>query len=253
MTGETGSILLAGETWISYGIHQKGFSAYTTGAYEEGQTEFVAALEATGWTVDHLPNHRATERFPWTATELSAYQVVILSDIAADTLLLHPDAFLHGRQTPNRLTVIADWVKAGGGFLMVGGYMSFSGFEGKAGYHRTGVPELLGVEMSGFDDRIEAPEGISPKVAAQHQVLAGLPKEWPPLLGYNRVRAIAGETLLTVGDDPLLVVAQRDAGRVAAFTSDCSPHWGSPDFVAWPGYGPFWHQLLRWLADGAAT
>lgn len=24
-------VLLAGETWISYGVHLKGFSAYTTG------------------------------------------------------------------------------------------------------------------------------------------------------------------------------------------------------------------------------
>ena len=121
-------MLLAGETWLSYGIHQKGFSAYTTGGYEEGQTEWVAALRDQGWDVTHIPNHLATEQFPWRADDLRAYDVVVLSDIGADTLQLHPDTFVRGQRTPDRLAEIAAYVDAGGGFLMVGGYMSFSGF-----------------------------------------------------------------------------------------------------------------------------
>ncbi|MCK4802966.1 MAG: hypothetical protein KAT88_00340 [Spirochaetes bacterium] len=30
-------VLLAGETWITYAVHQKGFNAFTAGTYEEGQ------------------------------------------------------------------------------------------------------------------------------------------------------------------------------------------------------------------------
>lgn len=203
--------------------------------------------------VDHIENHEATEHFPRSRDELNAYDVVILSDIPADSLLLHPDTFVRGQRTPNRLNELADWVDAGGGFLMVGGYMSFSGFEGKARFHGTAVERCLPVTMLGYDDRMETPEGLTPEVVARdHAVLAGLPTDWPYFLGYNRVVANGGETLLRIGDDPLLIVDAHGAGRVAAFTSDCSPHWGSPEFMEWAGYGPFWNGLLSWLAGNEA-
>lgn len=242
--------LLAGETWLTYGIHQKGFSAYTTGSFDDGSREFRVALEQRGWTVEHIQNHAATEKFPNSREALREYDVVILSDIGADTLLLHPDTFVRGQRTPNRLRELSDWVAAGeGGFLMIGGYMSFSGFEGKARYHGTPIEEALPVRMLGYDDRVEAPEGVTPAVTGDgHLVLDGLPGEWPHFLGYNRLTPAGGETLLALGADPLLVVDSHGEGRVAAFTSDCSPHWGSPEFMAWDGYAAFWDQLLSWLA-----
>lgn len=254
MTGHRGRILLAGETWFSYGIHQKGFSAYTTGAYDEGQTELVRALTEGGWTVDHIPNHLATEQFPWTAAELAAYDLVVLSDISADTLHLHPDTFLRGQRRPDRLAAVADFVAGGGGFLMVGGYMSFSGFEGKARFHGTAIEGILPVRMLGFDDRVEAPQGVIPTAhPTPHPILDSLPPDWPHFLGYNRLVATGGEVLLNVGSDPFLAVGQHGQGRTAAFASDCSPHWGSPEFLAWEGYGPFWNALASWLAAGRAT
>lgn len=254
MVEHKGRILLAGETWFSYGIHQKGFSAYTTGAYDEGQTELVRALTDRGWTVDHIPNHLATEQFPWTSDELAQYDLIVLSDISADTLQLHPDTFLRGQRRPDRLASIAGFVAAGGGFLMVGGYMSFSGFEGKARFHGTAIEEILPVRMLGFDDRVEAPQGVTPTAGVtSHPVLADLPADWPHFLGYNRLVATAGDVLLNVGTDPFLVVGQHGQGRTGAFASDCSPHWGSPEFMAWAGYGPFWDALMSWLAGGKAS
>ncbi len=254
MTPPSRRMLLAGETWLSYGIHQKGFSAYTTGGYEEGQTEWVAALEARGWEVDHVPNHLATGDFPWSAEDLGGYDVVVLSDIGADTLHLHPDTFVRGQRTPDRLAEIARYVEGGGGFLMVGGYLSFSGFEGKARFHGTPIEDILPVRMLGYDDRVEAPAGVTPTVATEgHPILAETPADWPYLLGYNRLVPDGGETVLTVGRDPLLVVDEHGAGRTAAFASDCSPHWGSPEFMAWSGYGPFWDGLLSWLGARPET
>lgn len=246
-------VLLAGETWLSYGIHQKGFSAYTTGGYEIGSDEFVAALEGRGWAVDHIPNHLATADFPTTREELDRYEVVILSDIGADTLLLHSDTFVHGLRSTNRLALIADWVADGGAFLMVGGYMSFGGFEGKGQYHATAVERCLPVTIKGYDDRAERPEGVNPRSQqADHPVLAGLGTSWPYFLGYNRLEAKPDATvLLEVDEDPFLVVGEHGRGRTAAFASDCSPHWGSPEFMAWDGYATFWDQLLGWLAGSA--
>lgn len=241
--------LLVGETWLTYGIHQKGFSAYATGNYEVGSDDFVAALESKGWVVDHVPNHLATGAFPNSMAELDQFDVVLLSDIGADTLLLHPDTFVRGQRTPNRLKLIRRWVEGGGALLMIGGYMSFSGYEGKARYQGTDIEELLPVTMLGFDDRVEAPEGITPQIKLlEHPILHGIPDEWPYFLGYNRVRSDDGDVVLTIEGDPLLVVAERGHGRCAAFTSDCSPHWGSPEFMAWSGYATFWDKVLAWLA-----
>ena len=244
-------VLIAGETWTTHKVEVKGFSAYTTSAYDVGLTELVEALHVHGHEVVHIANHEAIERFPWSLEEFQAHDVVVLSDIPADTIQLHPAVFDRGERTPDRLRVLADYARAGGGVLMVGGYMSFSGIEGKARYQTTPLADVLPVRMLGVDDRIETPEGVNPAVTAEHEILCDIPAEWPYFLGYNRVEAKPKATvLMKVGDDPFLVVGSAGEGRAAAFTSDCSPHWGSPEFLAWPHYGAFWSQLIDWLGGG---
>ena len=246
-------VLIAGETWSTHKIEIKGFAAYTTGAYNVGLTELVGALTRHGHDVEHIPNHEAIERFPWTLEQFQAYDVVVMSDIPADTIQLHPAVFDRGERTPDRLRVLADFARAGGGVLMVGGYMSFSGIEGKARYQTTPLAEVLPVRMLGLDDRIETPEGVNPSVRAEHDILHEIPSAWPYFLGYNRFEAKPEATvLMTVAHDPFLVVGAAGEGRAAAFASDCSPHWGSPEFLAWSHYGVFWSQLIDWLGSGRA-
>ena len=244
-------VLLAGESWVTQAHHAKGALSYTTGSYEEGGEPLIQALQQGGASVDYLPNHRAAEEFPRRSDELGQYATVILSDIGSDTLLLDRACFVEGIRSVNRLRLLAGYVEAGGSLLMVGGYMSFSGFEGKAHYALTPLADVLPVLMSPTDDRIETPEGVTPTVCLdRHPVLGGIGMNWPYFLGYNRLIAKAeAEVLLSFEDDPLLVLAQHGAGRVAAFASDCSPHWGSRDFLSWPHYGRFWTQLVAWLAN----
>ena len=242
-------VLLAGETWMSYGVHVKGFNAYYTGSYGTGMEPLLDALRAEGIDVTHIPNHLAIREFPREAAGLADYDVVILSDIGADTLQLHPDVLEGGRRLPDPTRAIAEHVAGGGGFLMIGGYMSFSGYDGHARYHNTRLADVLPVEMLGYDDRIEEPEGVVPTAVRPHDILDGLPEPWPFFLGYNRVRAKTGaDVVLATDRDPFLIVGSHELGRVAAFASDCSPHWGSDAFVSWSGYARFWAQLLGWLA-----
>jgi uncharacterized membrane protein len=243
-------VLLAGESWNTYAVHTKGASAYTTAGYEEGAEQLIRELRGRGVQVSYLPNHAVVERFPYTADELAAsYDVVVLSDLPADSVLLPHAVFVQGERRPNRARTIGEFVAGGGGLLMVGGYMSFAGFEGRARYGATPLADALPVTMSRHDDRMETPDGVVPSIVAAHPVLNGLPDEWPYFLGYNQVVAKPGaSTVLAFGDDPLLVLAEHGSGRVGAFTSDCSPHWGSPAFMAWPHYGPFWAQLVGHLA-----
>lgn len=242
-------VLLAGESWSTTAIHTKGFDSFLTSSYEEGGDDFIAALERGGHTVDFMPNHVASDRFPATVAELDAYDVVVLSDIGANTLLLPPRVFARGEAVPDRLAVLADWVRAGGALLMVGGYLSFQGIEAKANYRATALADVLPVHLEVGDDREETPQGVQPRVVARHPAVARVPAELPAILGYQRFRMRpATETLIAVDGRPLLVVGAAGAGRVAAFASDMGPHWLPPRFLAWDGFDPLWQDMIAWLA-----
>lgn len=243
-------VLIAGESWTTHSIHVKGFDSFTTDSYEEGVLWLQAALEKAGHQVHFMPNHLVSREFPTTARDLGGYDVVMLSDCGSNTLLLHPDTFVRSKRTSNRLTAIHDYVAQGGSLVMIGGYMTFQGIDGKARYHGTAVEDALPVVMQSTDDRVEVPEGRVPvPLKPDHPVLKGIGGKWPAFLGYNRFSARPeGEVLARIGDDPFLVVWDYRAGRSAAFASDCGPHWGPPEYLNWKHHDRFWAQLVAWLA-----
>jgi uncharacterized membrane protein len=243
-------VLLAGESWVTHSVHIKGVDSFDTSTYVEGADRLREALGRARIDVDYLPAHLVPPRFPGTAAELTGYDAVILSDIGANSLLLAPATFERSAVAPNRLASVEQYVRGGGGLLMIGGYLSFAGIEGKARYHGTPVEEALPVTISAVDDRAERPEGVHPAVTQPgHPVLDGVPGDWPALLGYNRLTARpAAQVLARCDADPLLAVGSHGAGRSAAFASDCAPHWCPPLFMDWPGYDPLFGNLIRWLA-----
>ena len=243
-------VLIAGESWTVHSIHQKGFDSFTTTEYAEGVQWLRAALEGAGWDITYQPAHVAAREFPFDAGVLSAFDCVMLSDIGSNTLLLHPDTFVRSRVLPNRLAAIRDYVANGGGLVMIGGYMTFQGIDGKARYRETAVAEALPVVMEPGDDRREMPQGVQPAVRdADHPIAADLPAEWPALLGYNRFAPKPDATVVaTVGADPLIVAGRFGSGRSVAFASDCGPHWAPPPFVEWQGYAQLWSQIAAWVA-----
>jgi uncharacterized membrane protein len=249
-------ILLAGESWVTTATHIKGFDQFPTVTFHLGAEPLVEALKGSAFDLRYLPAHEAQRDFPQTPEGLAAYDAVILSDIGANTLLLHPDTWIASRRTPNRLRSLKTYVERGGGLLMVGGYYSFQGINGGARYHGTPIEEVLPVEMLPYDDRVEVPEGFTPVVKQKaHPILAGFAGDWPPLLGFNEVKAKSGaEVLATASADydgkPLLVAGAFGKGRTLAWTSDIGPHWLPPEFAAWPGYSRLWRQALNWLVGG---
>lgn len=243
-------VLIAGESWVTHSIHQKGFDSFTTSSYHEGVGPLRAALESGGFTVDYLPNHLAATAFPGTRQDLERYAAVILSDIGSNTLLLHPDTFDRSVPMPDRTAAIREYVAEGGGLVMIGGYLTFQGIDGRARWAGTPVEDALPVMMLTADDRVEVPSGVAPVVQMpEHPMVTGLPLEWPALLGYNRVvPRDDAELVASVGDDPLIVAGRHGHGRGVAFTSDCGPHWCPPPFVEWDGYATLWQRLVGWVA-----
>jgi uncharacterized membrane protein len=170
-------------------------------------------------------------------------------------------------------------VRGGMGLLMIGGWDSFQGSGGF--YSGTVIEEILPVEISAEDDRMNSPYPCLVHKEAEHPILSGLPFDEPPCIGgYNRVTAKAdARVLLEViryrtqagisscsfteeSRDLLLALGGYGDGRTAAFTSDAAPHWvgGFVDWgferisqtVAGGGvevggfYAAFFANLIRW-------
>lgn len=242
-------VLIVGESWLTSRTHHKGFDQFTDAMFEVGVRPLKVALEDCGHEVLWMPAHEAQESFPMHREGLSEIDVLLLSDIGANTLLLHPDTWLRGKPTPNRLKLIRDWAHDGGALAMCGGYYSFQGINAGAFYHRTPVEEALPVNISPYDDRVEVPEGVAAEVTdPQHPILSGLSGKWPVLLGYNRFEAGPEATVLAkIGGDPLLVVGRFGSGRTLAWASDVAPHWCPDPFTSWEGYSRLWDQAVSWL------
>jgi len=78
------------------------------------------------------------------------YDVVVLSDIEQEVLVLYPwERMQDTPMGPNRLESIREFVRNGGGLIMIGGWESFQGSGG--GYHGTLIEEILPVRISPED------------------------------------------------------------------------------------------------------
>jgi len=242
-------VLIAGESWFITTTHTKGFDSMTTTSYEEAVGSLLNALVSGDIDVDFLPNHLASQQFPNTPDALKTYHAIILSDIGANTLLLHPDTFIHSKTSPNRLDLIHDYVQNGGGLMMIGGYLSFTGLSGKANYKGTKVEAALPVSLMLTDDRMEIPQGYTPVMDnPSHPIMLGIQAPWPTLLGYNKVILKSQSiSLLSYNGDPISAIWEYGNGRAGVFTSDCAPHWGSPEFLNWPGYKIYFQRMIGWL------
>lgn len=243
-------VLFVGESWVKHTIHMKGFDQFHSTEYEEGAGVFLDALAQAGHEVTYIRGHEISLRFPTSREQLAVFDVMVISDIGSNSFLLPDETFLRSRTSPNRLGLVADYVRQGGGLLMVGGYLSFTGIDGKARYGMSPLAEVLPVTMLPHDDRIERSEGATVEVCVpDHPALGGTPGKWPQLLGYNRLIAKPDAVVVArSGVDPVLVVGEHGKGRAAAFASDLAPHWAPPEFMNWPHYPKLWNAILHWTA-----
>jgi uncharacterized membrane protein len=243
-------ILLAGESWVSSSTHFKGWDFFSSTIYEVGVEYLEKAFLGTEIEFIHMPGHLAAKDFPLSLSELQKFDVVFLSDIGANSLLLHPDTWIKGKSVPNRLRLLADWVNLGGGLCMCGGYYSYAGIYGAAKYYRSPLEPVLPVDIFPFDDRVETPEGALPLVVdTDHAVVQGLGEKWPLLLGFNDLKVKPQAHLVAkIGDHPLLSIMEVGKGRTLSWASDIGPHWCPVEFAEWSGYAKLWVNVVRWLA-----
>lgn len=243
-------VLFVGESWHVHTVETKGFDVFSYDYYEEAVEYIREAIEYSGWEFVHIPSHLVERDFPKSTIALSEFNVVMFSDVGANTMNIPMNVFMKSIPNPNKLELLREYVVAGGAFVMIGGYLSFMGIQGRGAYKHTPIEEILPVEMDCYDDRREISNGIIPTIRdVNHPVMKGIPEIWPPILGYNHLTAKQGtEIIATVNNDPLIVLGHYGKGRTCAYATDCSPHWSPLEFCSWYGYSIFWKNLLNWLS-----
>jgi uncharacterized membrane protein len=252
-------VLYVGDSAVSTGAVSAGsnFSYDQRGVVIENAAEKIIDMWRRNprYAVTYMTGWDALAQFPETPEALRAYDVVILSDVDSDSIVLYPpERSARAPMGPNRLKSIRDYVWKGGALVMIGGYATFVGRHNAGNWHGTPVEEALPVDcLAVDDDRAETPEGVTVEVKdARHPIMKGI--EWSPgpiFNGYNRVVAKgAAKVLATFKEtgDPLIVVWTFGKGRAMAFTSDIAPHWGA-GFQEWKYYEQFWNQALDWLGS----
>jgi len=83
--------LLAGESWISSSTHFKGWDFFSSTLYETGIEYLENVFHNTDIEFIHMPSHIASKEFPSSINAMKAFDVIALSDIGANTLLLPPE------------------------------------------------------------------------------------------------------------------------------------------------------------------
>jgi len=167
------------------------------------------------------------------------------------------------------LDSIAQYVRDGGAFAMLGGDLSFA----SGGYGGTPIEEILPVELptSRQPSAILDTEQFRPdlteagtrhpitQMAFDPQSNRRIWKSLPKLRGTNVVRGakpeatvLAEHPTITRGGKPMpvLTVSEKGDGRVMALTSDSTWRWGF-SHVGQGGtpreYQVFWNSAMRWL------
>jgi uncharacterized membrane protein len=246
-------VLFAGESmYLLMGVF-KGYDYHCLGRYSKSGDYFINALTEDGIDVDYIPTEKVPEQFPWTSEQLKEYDVVAVSDVGSNTFLIS-ERTLNGERTPNRLKSIEKYVEDGGGFLMWGGYISFTGIVGKGFYKNTPIEKILPVSLMATDDRVETPEGILPTIKIKnHPILNGIPDKWEGwFLSYNRLIAKNGATVIAdikeYNNDPFLVGWDYKKGRTLASAVDCAYHGAAKSFLDWNYSKKLYSNMVKWLA-----
>lgn len=246
-------VLFAGEGIYWSKTIFKGWDQFTIGNYSEEAHYFTESLKEQGIDFDYIPTTKVQEKFPWTAEEMAKYDAIILSDVGSDSLTLTNECYT-GERSPNRLIELEKYVRNGGGFVMFGGYLSYTGLWGKGFYKNTPVEKMLPVDLMSTDDRIECPEGVTPKILEpNHPILNGIPTEWPCwFVSLNRLFPKKDATVLSnvkeYGDIPFLAVHEYGKGRSVASAADCAPHGATPSFFNWKYRSEYFGNIVRWAA-----
>ena len=163
-------------------------------------------------------------------------------------LIVLCDADAECLTVPQR-AMIQDFVKAGGGLLLVGGPFAF----GRGAMERSELLEpLLPVTIPGFED-LKPLAQAAPLQPDKNSRVAMKGLDWkasPLVMWMHQAQAKQGATVeLTAGGQPALVTWEYGKGRVAALSATVlgEPPAGGMAFWDWPDWPNCMERVVRWL------
>ena len=176
------------------------------------------------------------------------YNVYVLSDLRADFL------------PPKQQKLLADAVKAGAGFMMLGGRSSF----GAGGWAGTPIEEILPVVIHPGDGDLEPPGGLKVEpsnfgldsyVLQVGGTRADTKRIWdalPPILGSNRFgeRKASAEVLATSPApeaEPIMLSMDTGKSRTIAYGGDTWV-WARSSEEGRLAHRKLWRQIIFWLS-----
>lgn len=247
-------VLYVGDTQVNTTTSSKGMDTWTFSFYSDSARYLRNALNASDdIECVHIPSANAVASMPSTLEEFKKYDAVILSDLGYNNVSFQP-GYIEGYvpMGPDRVTALEQYVLEGGGLMMIGGWLSFSGLQGKGLYGGTKIEGIMPVtcEPRGVDDRMEITWGYQLEfVDPEHPTVAGLHWENPYMfLGYNKIHLKKDAHLIASYNGDVQIASYNPGkGRSLVFASDVGPHWAG-NFLEWPEYKQFWQQMTRWVA-----
>jgi hypothetical protein len=149
-----------------------------------------------------------------------------------------------------RRYVIKEFVERGGGLLVLGGPWTY----GRCAMRGTWIDEVLPVEIDGISDWTELPEGAKLQWRSDApEQLRGKDMTGNPAIRYVHQAAVreGGKVLMEAAGKPVLVVAARGKGKVAAFLGTVMGETGkeTPGFWDSNDWPDAMSALLEFLSD----
>ncbi len=223
----------------------------------------VAAAGSGGDFTFPLRTDNGGPGLPEIASELFAYDVIILSNVPVEALDAKYQAW------------IEEWVgRRGGGLLMAGGPYSFA----SGRWNGTTIAKMLPVDLSaGPGDWGESPTTVNPAVAGHihpiWQITSDemqnrtLLKTLPRFHGGNRVGRtkpaadVLARAATTGGDGepmPEIAVQSYGRGRTMVMTPAITRRWAGEFVQSWGVsdaryYKKFWRNVVYWLSENSST
>ena len=246
-------VLYVGDTQVETLIAAKGIDTFTHTYYRDSAKVLRDALgPRPGIELTHMPAADIRTKFPNSKEALSQYDVIILSDVGYLNFRMpfgNRDRLVP--MGPNMVTPFRQWVLDGGGLIMAGGWLTFSGIHGKGQWGGTPIEEVLPVRIQrGTDDVIDHPDGATIQITdPTHPILKGI--DFPDdriILGYNLVTPRPeAQVIATSREDPFIVVGEACKGRSIAYTTDPTYHLCG-NLEQWDDYGLLWERMCKWAA-----
>jgi len=178
------------------------------------------------------------DEFPDSYESLLQYDVLVLDNIHASYL------------GAKRRVMIADFVRAGGGVLIFGGYCNLS----LGADHNTYLEDLMPVRIAGFKQMLQDNNGLPLKIEKPER-LPGIAWTSAPQAFTVDVSPLkdGAEVWMTAGGKPALVAGRYGKGRVLVFMinphgdygAQARPYWKS---AAWPR---ILAACVQWLGEGS--